>query len=607
MSTRTEAELVQELEEAYSEFSYKNNSNLVRGEQLVNLSPEANAYRIREIIRCAQDPIYFAEKYYTIVSPARGKHIIQMYEKQKGLVQEMVSSKRLATLACRQSGKTTSYCIFATHMLCFNADKKILVLANKGATAMEILSRISLAFERLPKWLKPGIAKWNARTLKFSNGCEVFGAATSSDAARGFSCNVLIIDECAFVPPNVMEKLWTSVYPTLSSDTTGKSKVILVSTPNGVGNMFHEYYVLGTRGTLKKGEVVKWDSYRIDWWDVPGRDENWKQEQLASFNHDQRKFDQEFGNSFLGSASTLVSSERIASIKEAAEEVKFKEINLQDYRAKIYKEVSKNRCYVVGVDVADGAGRDFSVVTVFDITTPGKMIEQVAYFASNVIPPSELAYVVAKIGNYYNSAPVMLEANSIGNTTARYLNEIYEYDNIAKVQQRPGKLGIFSNAKIKAAACRNFKKYFDNSEIDIKIYDVNALDELFTFESVALANGEYTYKATGANNDDNVLATVWAFYIFENVVLESYFDIEQEVRLGIEYFPAVIKNAYDMDMNTSLYDRQLDITKSRLGTQNGMIDSAMADRQIPQNTNPYFGNGEGTSDDLNNYFNEDDW
>lgn len=151
-----------------------------------------------EIVKCAEDIVYFANNYYNIINLDKGRTIIRLYPKQAELIKFLAREdvKRTVICASRQSGKTTSYSIYFCHLCCFSADKRVLILANKSDTAKGILTNIKMAFELLPKWLKPGVVEWNKMSIKFSNGCSIEVCTTSSDSARSKSVNVLAIDEC---------------------------------------------------------------------------------------------------------------------------------------------------------------------------------------------------------------------------------------------------------------------------------------------------------------------------------------------------------------------------------------------------------------------------
>lgn len=158
------------------------------------ISKEEFEFRISEIAKCKRDICYFAEKYFRIISLDYGLQIIKPYPKQRDLLRFFVNEKRSIILSSRQSGKTTSYTIFALWTLIFNAEQRIMLLANKADTAIEILSRIQLAYEYLPTWLKPAVVVWNKSEIIFSNKSAIKGFATASDSARGYSANCITGD-----------------------------------------------------------------------------------------------------------------------------------------------------------------------------------------------------------------------------------------------------------------------------------------------------------------------------------------------------------------------------------------------------------------------------
>lgn len=251
-------------------------------------------YRMQEMKKIVDDIEYFAQHYFYIISLDQGKKIIKLYPKQAGLVKQMTQRRRLICLAARQCGKSTSYSVYVLWYCLVNKDKAVLICANKLKTAKDILSRIKMGYEMLPNWLKPGIKTWNATSIEFSNGCKVTAEATSESSGRGGSINLLILDEFAFLSPGLQEGFMNSVFPVVSSSKT--SQIIVVSTPNGMNN---EYYRIWNKANLnyeKDHQQVGWFPYRIDWWDVPGRDQKWKAQQMATFNNDQERFNQEYGN-----------------------------------------------------------------------------------------------------------------------------------------------------------------------------------------------------------------------------------------------------------------------------------------------------------------------
>lgn len=295
--------------------------------------------RLSEVKKISQDICYFAQKYFYIISLDQGKQIIKLYPKQARLVKEMAKRKRLIVLATRQCGKSTSYSIYVLWYCLTNTDKSILICANKFKTAKDILSRIKLGYEMLPAWLKPGIVTWNASSIEFSNGCKITAEATSQSSGRGGSINVLILDEFAFLSPGLEEGFMNSVFPVVSSSKT--SQIIVVSTPNGMDN---EYYNMWNKATLNlQRNIVSegWYPYRIDWWDVPGRDEKWKAQQLATFNNNQQRFNQQYGNCLGGNTKIKLRDYQVNQFEATIEQM-FNRIKEQ------------NNKFVYSVDTPDG-------------------------------------------------------------------------------------------------------------------------------------------------------------------------------------------------------------------------------------------------------------
>jgi hypothetical protein len=501
----------------------------------------------QEIVKCAMDIIYFANMYYTIIAPGKGKHIIKTYPRQDDLIKEMAEKDRLAVLASRQVGKTTSYNIFCLWTACFQKEKKILIMANKKDAALEFLSRIKLAYELLPKWLKPGIVIWNASKIVFSNGCQIEGCATTPDSARGKSCDILVIDEMAFVPPKIMDDLWSSVYPIVSSALG--TKVIVVSTPNGASGLFYEMYQSGAAGINEEG----WTAFKFLWDEVPGRDEAWKRKQIASFGGDKMRWNQEFGCQFIGSSYTLVDPEILQQIKNDIDtrnkegKITFDNLEYDGYKVNCFKKSKKGHSYIIGCDIADGVGGDSSVIKVFDITYPLN-IEEVACFADNFIPVTDMPYILASIGLEYNIAPLMIEANAMGSSVIELLHMVYEYPNI--VTTRTGKgLGVFSTNKVKVDACLNFKTFIDNENLNVKFNTVDTITELMVFEKKICGSVTgFTYKSNG-KNDDHVMATIWAFYLLKQELIDFYFDVTFK-QMGLVTLPVKCDNFYsESDIN----------------------------------------------------------
>lgn len=240
------------------------------------------AHEIVEYQRCMADVGYFCEQYVKVIHLDHGLVPFKLRGYQQSMVQHFTDNRFNIVLACRQSGKSITSVAWLLHYVIFNPDKTVGMLANKGATAREMLSRLTLMLENLPFFLQPGCKVLNKGSIKFSNNSQIIAAATSGSSIRGLSMNVIFLDEFAFVQ-NANE-FYTSTYPVISS---GKdTKVIITSTPNGVGNMFYRLW----EGAIQKTSEFK--PFTIKWSDVPGRDEAWKKQTIA--NSSELQFNQEF-------------------------------------------------------------------------------------------------------------------------------------------------------------------------------------------------------------------------------------------------------------------------------------------------------------------------
>lgn len=491
--------------------------------------------RMNEMKRIIDDPIYFAEKYFYIITTDGGKQIIKVYPKQAEMINAMCGKQRCITLACRQCGKSTSYTVFCLWYCIINKDKNILICANKFGTAKDILSRIKQAYEDLPLWLKPGIVEWNRASIVFDNGCRISAEATSGSSGRGSSINVLICDEFAFLKPGIEDEFLQSVFPVVSSSKT--SKIIIVSTPHGMGN---EFYRIWNRASLDLDEdevetQFRWFPVKVDWFEVPGRDDAWYKQQLESFGGSHKKFDQEYGCSFLGSAETLINSDLIKKYKDefADKRLKGTEVKLHpdfdETKIKIYHLPEKNHAYVIGADPSMGLGADFQSMIVWDITNTFQ-IKQVASFYENSVQPKIFAYILAKTGLMYNNAFVAIENNGCSQVALDALWRDFDYDSIVhEGGNERTNIGIHSMNARKAAACLNFKLILEDKMRSVEINDGRLIAEMEKFERVSRMGKLPTYEAVDGH-DDYMMSAVWGLYVLKFEIVERYYDIKKAVR-----------------------------------------------------------------------------
>ena len=364
-------------------------------------------------------------------------------------------------MASRQTGKTTMMTIYALWIACFQDDQRILIVANKEQTAISIFSRVRLAYENLPNYLKPGVIEYGKTSMKLANGSSIGISTTSSDAGRGESVNVLILDELAFIPNNLVEEFWKSVYPIISSST--KSKIFVASTPNGSGNLFHTLYTEAEKG------ANNWKSEKILWHEVPGRDEKWKQETIKSIGSEEA-FAQEFDCKFLDTGDSFIDEIFFEKLLAKATEPTYV---FDDGCYKVWEEPDKDHLYTIGVDVAEGVGQNFSVIQVLDITNL-QDIKQVAEYASNEISPFEFTTKVRDICYHWGAPPVLIERNNCGSQVVDNLYHQYNYRSIVNWSPKVGqvkydRLGVYAHTNTKYKGITNMRYWVNGIKcVDIR-------------------------------------------------------------------------------------------------------------------------------------------
>jgi hypothetical protein len=300
------------------------------------------------------------------------------------------------------------------HYVLFNSNKLCAILANKADSAREILGRIQESYENLPFWMKMGVEDWNKGSFTLENGSKIIAAATSSSAIRGKSCNIILLDEYAFVPKNIADQFYRSVFPVISSGTT--TKIIMVSTPFGM-NHFYKMWNEAVQGI--NGFVY----HRVFWNQIPGRDEKWRKDTINKIGEE--AFRQEFEGEFIGSAGTLIAPDVLKTLT-------YKKAFFEDAEGlKIYEVPQKDSRYIALVDTSEGLGQDYHVINIINIST--YPYNQVAVYRNAVLDPMLLPDVIFSLVTKYNGAYVLAELNSMGQQTVNILKDDLEYENIMTV------------------------------------------------------------------------------------------------------------------------------------------------------------------------------
>jgi Terminase large subunit, T4likevirus-type, N-terminal/Terminase RNaseH-like domain len=483
--------------------NYLGNQNLKRS----GVTLGWNAEQIQEYVKCANDPVYFIKNYIKIVSIDKGLINFDIWPFQEEMVKTIVDHRFVICKMPRQVGKTTTVAAALLWYVLFTDNYKIAILANKEKQSREILSRIQLAFEHLPRWLQQGVVQWNKGNIELENGSKILASSTSSTAIRGDSFNLIYLDEFAFVPNNIQEEFFASVYPTISSGQT--SKVLITSTPNGM-NMFYRLWSDSEQGRNRYERVS------VHWSDVPGRTPKWREETIS--NTSERQFSQEFECEFLGSSNTLIDGKVLQRLTYIAPIHSSSNVD-------IYQQPQKNHRYIITVDTSRGVDIDYSAFVVFDITTIPYNI--VCKFRANDISPLVYPNVIVQVGNLYNEAYILVENNDIGQQVVDILHHDLEYPHVLTTQTR-GKagqristgfggntrltLGVKTTKQVKRIGCGNFKSLVENDKLIIN--DFHLLYEMARF-----IENKASYEAEEGEHDDLVMCCV----LFSWLANQPYF------------------------------------------------------------------------------------
>ena len=460
----------------------------------VNMSLQLTEDEVREYVKCAEDPIYFIERYVKIITLDKGFVNISLYPFQKQAIEDINQNRRVILKAGRQLGKTTMIVGYILWYILFNQDKFVAILANKAPTAREILSRIKIAYEALPLWIQQGVKTWNKGDIELENNCRVMATSTASSAIRGFSISLLYLDEFAFVPSNIAEEFFTSVYPTISSGTS--SKILISSTPNGMNH----FYKMWTEAVENQNGFLHIEA---NWRQVPGRDQKWADEQRAVLG--EQKYFQEVECEFMGSSGTLISASGLKSLAFVTP------LNKTESGISIYHQPVSEKNYMLVADTSRGKGLDYSAFVVLDISEiPYKVV---ATYKNNDISPLVYPSMIKKIGEYYNSAYALVEINDNGQQVVDSLFEDYEYENILSTVEIKSKMaltwgygnksnrGIRTTKSVKRLGCSVLKNLIESQQMVIQDFEI--ISELSTF----VTNGT-SFEAASGSHDDLVMCLV---------------------------------------------------------------------------------------------------
>ena len=468
-----------------------------------NVKQEFTKEQVLEFMACKADPVYFAKQHVKIVSLDEGLVPFEPYDFQEKLIQNFHENRFNICKMPRQTGKSTTSVSYLLHYAVFNDNVNIGILANKAATARDLLGRLQTAYENLPKWMQQGIISWNKGSLELENGSRILAASTSASAVRGMSFNILFLDEFAFVPNHIADSFFASVYPTI---TSGKStKVIMVSTPHGM-NHFYRYWHDAERG---KNEYVPTE---VHWSEVPGRDDKWREQTIA--NTSEQQFKIEFECEFLGSVDTLIAPSKLRTLV-------YENPIARSAGLDIYEDPIKGHDYLMTVDVARGVNADYSAFILVDITEfPHRIVGK---FRNNEIKPMLFPNVIWEIAKKYNNAFILCEVNDIGDQVASIIHYDLEYENLlmASMRGRAGQIigqgfsgkktqmGVKMSKTVKKVGSLNLKTLIEADKIIFKDYEI--ISELTTF-----IQKHNSFEAEEGCNDDLAMCLVIYAWLVQN-------------------------------------------------------------------------------------------
>jgi hypothetical protein len=557
---------------------FQGNENILRQNATFKWTKEM----ISEVKLCAKSILHFAEHHFFITTE-NGKQKIELYKYQKKLLKAFKANRFNVVLSSRQSGKTTTITIYALWLVCFQSDKRVTIVANKESTAKEIFARVKMAYEQLPIYMKPNVKSWRKDGFTLGNDSAITVSTTSSSGPRGTTSNLLIIDEMAHCPNELMKELWKSAIPIISS--MKRSQIVVISTPNGIDNKFYE---LVCNAEKKDSE---WHLERVEWTDVPGRDEEWKRKEIAMMGSED-DFLQEYCNSFILPGKSVVDTSYLDQLKAQAKEPIL--VN-DDGCYRIFELPKPGNLYVIGVDVGEGIGRSNTTAQILDVTNLQE-IQQVAIFASNSITPFHYGTKLMSILADWGRPPILIENNNNGQQVLDVLCQTHQYENVVTYQfegsskhyNTEKRYGIHNHTNTRYKGISNFR-YWVNGLKAVKLNDLDTILELYNF--VRMPNHTYN-KRRDIDFDDRVFGLIWALFLLDPSLVSKYFIVSE---LDDQGRPLKLQ---------SLYDNTEDISKSPLLIGGGYnLQRKSNANNLPSYIKPMPGVNPGIADEAQNLWN----
>lgn len=549
--------------------------------------------------KCSKDVIFFAENFCKTMTDEKIS-TVKLYDFQKRILKDLQEHRKCIWLASRQSTKTSTSAFFITHFICFNIDKNVLIVANKAETMKEILDKICIMYEHLPYWLKPGIMVHNKTRLEFDNGCRIIGQATTPNPGLGFNIHLLYIDEFAHIPNNIIYPFYRAVYPTLSASKI--ARVIITSTPNDI-NLFYHLYT----GAVKKEN--EYYPIRVDWYEVPGRDEEWKKREIANLGSEEA-FNREYGNQFLDSSRLLLEINTQKDLLDNKTNFIHQSYDFYDDIRNFYPNIDKDFIwlpnpddkeydfntdhFVLSIDLASGIEQDYTVLNIFKVEKMNYKeiqnlkvfkseydflkLKQIGLFRSNTISILNFAQLLEIfIYNFLreDSFLIILEMNFNGYAIIQKLIMNMKFDDSqffkTKIQEKSKtvktKIGLHLNHQKKSLLIHNLNFFLKNKKIEV--LEENSINEILNIGYDIKAK-KYTSQL---GNDDIFMTILNSTIIFYEIDL--WYDwIDNYCASIIDSFGANEKNLILEKMNK--LDNKTDIFNNTFETTS-LIDYNLID------------------------------
>lgn len=552
---------------------YENNTKLLKGDLVFQRTKE----EIDEWMRCKNDIIYFVEKYCKLMTPEGIKNVT-LRDYQVDYLRHLEKNRLSIMLSARQAGKTTTSALFMLHYICFNVDKNSLVLGNKRKTAVEILDKAKKIYIELPFFLRPGIYKWNEAEIVLDNGCRLMAEATTINSGISFTFHCVLADEFAHIAPNIIEKFYNNLFPTI---TAGRARFMITSTQNGY-NLFYRLYKAAEAGENEyKHFEVTWDMIP-EWnpdkkcWEK--RDEKWRRMQVANYGSEEA-FNSQFGTSFDVSANTLIAQKILRKKKLEVEEFTNKDLyGIPCFESYYWKpdyepmQQLKRDHIVMTCDLAEGKSQDYTVFMFYRmIDKDSDKLECIGYFRSNELLREKCSHSLQTlICTYMNMDKILLsyEYNTYGELFYRDLMDNIEKGGIIQQKFDTSILvryynetgtrftnGIKLTSNNKTSHCLLFKESFERDKI------INICPKFMSELSSFINDGTGHYKAS-FGHDDMVMASVQLEFVKSTL---QYKIMRDDFAAGLSPVEEEIYNPYDTNFEFNMMEEDLFNNSSRLG------------------------------------------